>query len=231
MPHELDALQNALHYTFSNPRYLREALQHRSYVNESPQSDLNDNETLEFLGDAVLNLVVGHVLMQRYPQMKEGDLSRTRAQLVSEGRLAEVARAIDLGGYVRLGKGEAQTGGREKPSILSDTLEAVLAAVYLDGGYQAAFDVIASRLAFQFEAVGSAVADSDFKSRLQEYAQNHMKTMPVYRVVNARGPDHDKVFEVALQLQGLNVVGIGRSKKTAEQDAARQALQTLTDSS
>ncbi len=227
MPHELDALQNALDYTFRNPHHLREALQHRSFVNESPQSDLRDNETLEFLGDAVLNLVVGHVLMQRHPEMNEGDLSRTRAQLVSEVRLAEVARTIELGRFVKLGRGEIQTGGRKKPSILADTLEAVLAAVYLDGGYQAAFDVIASRLAFQFEDAGTAVADTDYKSRLQEYAQNHLQTMPVYRVVDARGPDHDKVFKVELMLQRSRVHGTGRSKKTAEQDAARQALQAL----
>ncbi|MDJ0803807.1 MAG: ribonuclease III [Desulfobacterales bacterium] len=227
MPHELDALQKALDYRFRNPHHLREALQHRSFVNESPQSDLRDNETLEFLGDAVLNLVVGHVLMQRHPEMNEGALSRTRAQLVSEVRLAEVARTIELGRFVKLGRGEIQTGGRKKPSILADTLEAVLAAVYLDGGYQAAFDVIASRLAFQFEDAGTAVADTDYKSRLQEYAQNHLQTMPVYRVVDARGPDHDKVFKVELLLQRSCVHGTGRSKKTAEQDAARQALQAL----
>lgn len=224
----LDNLQKAIGYTFRNPGHLQEALQHRSYVNENPAADLKDNETLEFLGDAVLNLVVGHVLMQRYPRMKEGDLSRTRAQLVSEVRLAEVARAINLGRYIRLGKGETQTGGREKPSILSDALEAVLAAVYLDGGYAAAFDVIASRLAFQFDAAGSTAADTDYKSRLQEYAQNHLKTKPTYRIVKASGPDHDKVFRVELELQGLRVQSTGRSKKIAEQNAAQEALQSLT---
>ncbi len=227
MPRELDALQKALGYRFRDLHFLREALQHRSFVNESPQDDLCDNETLEFLGDAVLNLVVGHVLMQEYPRMNEGDLSRTRAQLVSEVRLAEVARTIELGRFVKLGRGETRTGGREKPSILADTLEAVLAAVYLDGGYQAAFKVIASQLAFHFEDAGTAVADADYKSRLQEHAQNHLQTMPVYRVVEARGPDHDKVFKVELALQELRVHGTGRSKKTAEQDAARQALQAL----
>ncbi|MBL0715973.1 MAG: ribonuclease III [Desulfosarcina sp.] len=228
MHENLNALHKALNYTFKNPVRLQEALQHRSYVNESPEADLNDNETLEFLGDAVLNLVVAHVLMQRYPQMKEGDLSRTRARLVSETRLAEVARSIDLGRYVRLGKGEAQTGGRRKPSILADTLEALLAAVYLDGGYPAAFEVIASRLAFQFEAAGTTAEDTDFKSRLQEYVQNHLKTIPHYRIVEESGPDHDKTFKVALDLQGLQVRGSGRSKKMAEQHAACQALKTLT---
>jgi ribonuclease III len=226
-PADLKRLQRALGYTFRNPRHLLQALHHRSYANENPQNDLDDNETLEFLGDAVLNLVVGHVLMQRHPQMKEGDLSRTRAQLVSEGRLAEVARAIDLGRYVQLGKGETQTGGREKPSILSDTLEALLAAIYLDGGYEAARDVVASRLPFEFDAVGDAAADADCKSRLQEYAQNRLRTIPVYRVVEARGPDHDKTFKVALELPELRVLGSGRSKKTAEQDAACRALREL----
>ena len=224
---KLKNLQKALGYTFQKPGHLQKALQHRSYVNENPVPNLKDNETLEFLGDAVLNLVVGHVLMQRHPRMKEGDLSRTRAQLVSEIQLAEVARSIDLGRYIRLGKGETQTGGREKPSILADTLEAVLAAVYLDGGYAAAFDVIASRLAFAFDAAGTAAADTDYKSRLQEYAQNYLKTKPVYRVVDARGPDHDKIFRVELELQDLRVQSTGRSKKSAEQNAAREGLRAL----
>jgi ribonuclease III len=231
MTPELDTLQKALRYTFTKPLYLQQALQHRSYVNECPEDGMQDNETLEFLGDAVLNLVVGHVLMRRYPQMTEGDLSRTRAQLVSETRLAEVACAIDLGRYVKLGRGEEQTGGRRKPSILSDTLEALLAAVYLDGGYQAAFDVIASRLAFEFDTAGKAGADTDYKSRLQEYAQSRMHTTPNYRLVDAHGPDHDKTFTVTLELQELQVQGSGRSKKMAEQNAAGQALQILTGDS
>ena len=220
MSKDLEVLQKALGYTFKNPMHLQQALQHRSYVNESPDADLGDNETLEFLGDAVLNLVVSHVLMTSFPHKQEGDLSRTRAQLVSESRLAEVARSIDLGHHVRLGKGEAQTGGRRKPSILADTLEALLAAVYLDGGYPAAFEVIASRLAFHFEAAGSGATDTDYKSRLQEYAQN--------RIVEESGPDHAKTFSVELELQGLRVRGVGRSKKTAEQNAAGTALRTLT---
>jgi ribonuclease III len=230
MTPDLKNLQNALRYQFRNLEHLQQALQHRSFVNESPpNADFKDNETLEFLGDAVLNLVVGHVLMQRNPHMNEGDLSRTRALLVSEAQLAEVARSVDLGRYLLLGKGEMQTGGRDKPSILADTLEAVLAAVYLDGGYDAAYTVIASRLAFRFDTAGTAAADTDYKSRLQEYAQNHLKTTPDYRIVDASGPDHDKIFNVALELQELRFEGTGRSKKAAEQDAARQALQNLTD--
>ena len=228
MHNDLDMLQKTLGYTFKDLMHLQQALQHRSYVNESPDTDLEDNETLEFLGDAVLNLVVSHILMRSFPHKQEGDLSRTRAQLVSESRLAEVARSIDLGRYVCLGKGEAQSGGRQKPSILADTLEALLAAVYLDGGYPAAFDVIASRSAFQFEAVGSGAVDTDYKSRLQEYAQTHLKTIPQYRIVDESGPDHAKTFRVELELQGLRVRGVGRSKKTAEQNAAGTALQTLT---
>ena len=228
MYEDLDVLQKALGYTFKNPMQLQQALQHRSYVNENPHTALEDNETLEFLGDAVLNLVVSHVLMTSFPHKQEGDLSRTRAQLVSESRLAKVARSIDLGRHIRLGKGEAQTGGRGKPSILADTLEALLAAIYLDGGYPAAFEVIASRLAFHFEAAGSGAADTDYKSRLQEYAQTHLKMIPQYRIVEESGPDHAKTFSVELELQGLRVRGIGRSKKIAEQNAAGTALRTLT---
>ena len=227
---DLTALQAALGYTFRNPHHLHQALQHRSYANENPQGDLDDNETLEFLGDAVLNLAVGHVLMQRFPRMKEGDLSRTRAQLVSESHLAEVARAIDLGSYVKLGRGEDQTGGRQKPSILSDTLEALLAAIYLDGGFEAALNVIAQRLAFAFEAAGDTAADTDCKSRLQEYAQNHLRSMPVYRVVEAHGPDHDKTFHARLEVLGKCAVGVGKSKKAAEQDAARKIIELIDKS-
>jgi ribonuclease-3 len=221
-------LENALGYRFHNPRLLEEALRHRSYVNEHPQAGEGDNERLEFLGDAVLNLVVSHVLMQQYPDLAEGELSRTRAHLVNEGRLAQVARSLHLGPCIQLGRGEAQTGGQDKDSILSDTLEAVLAAVYLDGGFQAVFAVIDQRLAFRFEAVGPLEEMIDFKSRLQEHAQNQEKTVPVYRVVEETGPDHDKTFVVELTLKQLKTAGAGRSKKAAEQEAARRALKHLT---
>ena len=222
------ALEDALGYQFHNPRRLAEALRHRSYVNEHPQADIRDNERLEFLGDAVLNLVVSHMLMRQNPDLSEGDLSRARAHLVNESYLAQVARDLNLGTCIHLGRGEAQTGGHDKPSILSDTLEAILAAVYLDGGFEAAFEVIDRRLAFRLAAVETPTEIVDFKSRLQEHAQNQEKTVPSYRVVEESGPDHDKTFVVELCLKKLKTIGTGRSKKAAEQAAAQEALKQLT---
>lgn len=222
------ALEKSIAYGFQNPHLLEEALRHRSFVNEQPQTEGRDNERFEFLGDAVLNLVVSHVLMQTYPDMTEGDLSRARAHLVNETYLAQVARTLKLGPCIQLGHGEALTGGHDKPSILSDTLEAVLAAVYLDGGFQAAFDVIGTRLAFRFDTVGTPAAITDYKSRLQEHAQNQGTSVPAYRVVDESGPDHNKTFVVELTLKQLKTIGTGRNKRTAEQQAAREALKRLT---
>ena len=221
------ALEESLAYSFQNPPLLEEALRHRSFVNEHPQIEGRDNERFEFLGDAVLNLVVSHILMRTFPDMTEGDLSRARAHLVNETYLAQVARSLQLGPCIQLGRGEALTGGHDKPSILSDTLEAVLAAVYLDGGFQAAFDVIGTRLDFRFDTVGTRAEITDYKSRLQEYAQNQGPSVPVYRVVNESGPDHNKTFVVELTLKRLKTIGSGRNKRTAEQQAAREALKRL----
>lgn len=220
-------LESALDYRFRKRELLEEALRHRSFVNEHSQADLRDNERLEFLGDAVLNLTVGHLLMQTHPDLSEGDLSRTRARLVNETHLARQARDLRLGDHIQLGRGEAQTGGHDKDSILSDTLEAVLAAVYLDGGYEAAFDLIAHRFDLSFESIGAPEGLSDYKSRLQEHAQTFEKAIPVYRVVAESGPDHDKTFEIELTLNDTKTIGIGRNKKAAEQEAARKALEHL----
>lgn len=222
------AIEKSLAYRFKNLHLLEEALRHRSFVNEHPQTAGRDNEQLEFLGDAVLNLVVSHVLMQTFPDMAEGDLSRARAHLVNETYLAQVARTLQLGPCIQLGRGETLTGGDDKPSILSDTLEAVLAAVYLDGGFQAAFDVIATRLDFRFDTVGTPAEIADYKSRLQEHAQNQGQAVPVYRVVNESGPDHNKTFVVELTLKRLTTTGTGPNKRTAEQQAAREALKRLS---
>ncbi|MGD8883539.1 MAG: ribonuclease III domain-containing protein, partial [Desulfobacterales bacterium] len=134
-------IENKLEYEFRSKELLDEALRHSSFVNEQPDADLRDNERFEFLGDAVLNLIVGHILMERYPNLKEGDLSRIRANLVNESQLAIIARAIDLGAFIRLGKGEIQTHGSEKNSILAGAFEALIAAVYLDGGFKVAFKI------------------------------------------------------------------------------------------
>lgn len=229
--HTLDtkALESALDYRFKQPERIYEALRHRSFVNEQPEEDLVDNERLEFLGDAVLSLVVSHVLMERFPEMTEGDLSRTRAGLISEPQLAKLARSVELGSLIQLGKGENLSGGRDKSSILSDTFEAVVAAIYLDGGFQAVFDVITRRFRSMFDGIQSRDVYGDHKSRLQELAQTRHKTVPRYQVVEESGPDHDKTFCVELTLNGIRARGTGKSKKLAEQDAARKALELLTD--
>ena len=186
--------------------------------------ELEDNERLEFLGDAVLSLIAGDMLMQRFPDLKEGDLSRMRANLVNESRLSELARFIGLGAFIKLGKGELHTNGRGKNSILADTIEAVFAAIYLDGGFSAAFTIITNHLSPFLDSISKPDANWDYKSRLQELTQMTHKLIPSYEVVKETGPDHDKFFNVRLTLKDFSAEGVGKSKKVAEQDAARKAL-------
>jgi len=220
-------LTEKLNYTFQNESLLHEALNHSSYVNEQADSTLRDNERLEFLGDAVLNLVVGHILMDRYPGLREGELSRIRANLVNESQLAKVARGIDLGSHLRLGKGELQTNGREKNSILADAYEALIAAVYLDKGFKAAYKIIEISLSSALVSVTDSAANYDFKSQLQERVQMNHGSIPEYRIVKEVGPDHDKTFHVEVKVLKLLEQGTGKSKKMAEQSAAQKALEIL----
>ena len=220
-------LEKELDYTFTHPDFLDEALRHSSFVNEQADPDLRDNERLEFLGDAVLNLVIGHILMDRYPNLEEGELSRMRATLVNESRLAKISRSLGLGDYIHLGKGELQTNGRQKKSILADVFEAVIAAVYLDGGFDSAYRLIDLLFSSHVDTVAAKTADQDFKSRLQELAQTTRREIPVYQTVRESGPDHDKTFHVRLKIHGITTEGEGKSKKAAEQDAAKKALERL----
>jgi ribonuclease-3 len=223
----LSELTRKLNYEFKNTDLLVESLRHSSFVNEQLGTDLQDNERLEFLGDAVLNLVVGHILMQRYPELKEGDLSRMRANLVNESQLASIARGIDLGSYIQLGKGEVQSEGWNKQSILANTFEAVIAAVYIDGGFDAVFNIIDDHFLFLINSVTTPTANHDFKSQIQELVQMEYRSVPIYRVVHESGPDHDKTFRVQLKVGEVQAEGIGKSKKAAEQDAARKGLDIL----
>ena len=221
---EFDQLEKLLGYRFDRPELLERALTHRSYANEQrPQQAAPDNEKLEFLGDAVLDLVVGHHLMDSFPDLREGELSVTRAQVVSENGLSQVAAELGLGAFLRLGRGEERTGGRDKPSLLADAFEAVVAAVYLDGGFEAARDLALRLLASRMEAI-DASGFHDFKTRLQESAQAKLKATPEYRVVGEAGPDHDKTFEVAVVIKEREWArAVGKSKKAAEQRAAAMA--------
>jgi ribonuclease-3 len=220
---DFSELEAVLGYRFADRALLEQALRHASWCNEHVAAKLEDNERLEFLGDAVLDLVVGHQLMKRFPQLREGELSVTRAQVVSETGLSEVASALGIGAWLVLGRGEEKSGGRTKPSILADAFEAVVASVYLDGGFDAARDMVERVLASRIEHV-EFKGFYDFKTRLQETAQARLKSTPTYRVVSELGPDHDKRFVVAVTIGEEEWArAVGKSKKEAEQMAAAEA--------
>ncbi|TAL10949.1 MAG: ribonuclease III [Nitrospirae bacterium] len=224
----LDEIQRRLAYRFRQPRLLLEALTHRSYLNEARGSGEADNERLEFLGDAVLGLVVSEYLLHAFPGAAEGALSKLRARLVSEKTLARVANGIGLGEPLRLGRGETKTEGRSKPSILADALEAVIAGVYLDGGLGAATACVKAAFRDELASCDRSLAKGDPKTDLQELCQRDFGMLPQYRTVRATGPDHEKLFEVEILIRGDRYgVGTGKSKKDAEQAAARQALAQL----
>lgn len=227
MTENVERLFKKLQYRFTDIQLMEEALRHSSFVNEQSDGNLRDNERLEFLGDAVLNLCVGDILMRKYPDVNEGELSRMRANLVNESQLAAVARRIDLGDFVKLGRGETQTNGSEKNSILANSFEAIIAAVYLDGGFEAAFHMVTTHLEPLMDLLRSPEANQDHKSRLQELVQVSRQPVPGYEVIGESGPDHDKTFNVRLTLRDVTTKGVGRSKKLAEQDAARKALRKL----
>jgi ribonuclease III len=222
-------IEQRLQFEFNDKNLLQEALRHSSYVNELADPQLRDNERLEFLGDAVLNLIIGHILMKRYPDLNEGDLSRSRANLVNESRLAKIARSFDLGSFIQLGKGEIQTQGREKNSILADGFEALMAAVFLDGGFDKAYQIIEANFQPLIAHLDTSASNLDFKSQLQEKVQVDHGVMPDYSIIREDGPDHDKTFWVSLKVLDIDTQGSGKSKKAAEQDAARRALAILNE--
>ena len=226
----LRRLEDRLGYTFRNPELLVRAFCHSSYVNEQVDLSLTDNERLEFLGDAVLDLAISHLLMRHFEDATEGDLSKFRAMVVDEAGLYEVALLLGLGEYLLLGKGEEQSFGREKPSILADTTEALFGAIYLDSGFDRAMKIIDQLFSDLLERVGSEELVHDFKSLLQEYTQQACKTLPKYRLIKETGPAHDRSFQIALNLKGeILAQGEGRSKKEAEQNAARAAFFLLKE--
>lgn len=221
---EKQSLEQKLDYNFQNSRLLEEALTHPTFAHEHSDLEVDDNQRLEFLGDAVLNLVVGHLIMQRYPKAREGELTRMRANLVSETGLAMLAQNLGLGAHIRLGKGEQATQGQKKKSILADALEALIAALYLDGGGEKAFGTIEKLF---LPLLGKALTDP--KTDLQELAQKKFGVIPDYQVIAESGPDHDKTFIVKLHLQELVTTGEGKSKKVAEKKAAGNALKMLCE--
>jgi ribonuclease III len=225
----IEQLYERLGYAFRDPAFALLALTHTSYSNENPRAAPHHNERLEFLGDAVLDFVVSDLLMTRYPRLPEGDLSKMRAGLVSEAALAAIARELELGRHLRMGRGEEQSGGRDKDSILSNGLEALLAAVYLDSatehGLVAIQAVVQGLFAHRLEEAGQPRQLEDFKTELQELVQSRFKDTVRYVITQEAGPDHDKHFEAAVLFRDRELGrGSGRSKKQAEQNAARLAL-------
>jgi len=219
------ALEASLGHRFVRPERLAVALTHRS------TGDGAHNETLEFLGDAVLSLAVSDLLMRNFPAATEGDLSKMRASLVNAEELAQKARAMDLGRWLSVGKGEERSGGRAKEKILAAAYEAVLGAVYLDAGWEPARQVVEAHFAPGLAREPQAPGHRDYKTRLQELTQRVHREMPAYTLVEERGPDHEKQFVVELAVGGRVLGrGVGRSKKLAEQAAAMEALAALTSS-
>lgn len=220
----LTELQNNLGYTFRDVRLLEHALTHSSYANES-KSGVSSNERLEFLGDSVLSLVVAEYIFKNYRDLPEGDLTRIRANVVCETALCGFSRELGIGDFLKLGKGESRGGGKDRPSILADAFEAVLAAMYLDGGYEVAQKHV---LRFVIPLFEKDLEPTDYKTLLQEIIQKNPEERLTYAVTGECGPDHDKKFSVEVLLNS-NVIGtgVGHSKKAAEQAAAKQALELM----
>lgn len=221
MRQELEVLQQRIQYTFNNIEYLHRALSHSSYVNER-QDEHQSNERLEFLGDSVLGLVTAEYYYSQFKAYPEGDLTKLRAAMVCEKSLCRFAKELHLGDYLLLGKGELCTGGRERPSILADAFEALIAAIYLDGGMEEARRFV---LGFVEKAAGTPGPFQDYKTKLQEIIQKNPEESVEYVHIGESGPDHDKRFTVEVHINS-NVIGkgVGKSKKLAEQEAAREAL-------
>ncbi len=219
-------MSSFLNYLFKSEELLEQALTHKSFINESGRKHLPHNEKLEFLGDAVLDLVLSEFLMEVFPNDDEGDLSKKRASLVNETVLAQIAFGLDLSNQLRLGKGEILSNGKEKPRLLASAFEALLGAVFLDGGFESVRSVVReSYQALVSQMNPTESFELDYKTRLQETSQAEVKETPGYEVTGEVGPSHNPQFEVTLTLQGQVISkGLGRSKKIAEQDAARRAL-------
>ncbi len=228
---QLGSLQDRIKFKFSDIKLLNKALTHRSYANENNKA-LMHNERLEFLGDSVLDILVSDYLVYKYDGFAEGTLSKIRAAVVNETCLAKLAKNIKLGDYLLLGRGEDLSGGREKASILADTFEALAGAVFCDGRFDAASNIFLPLLIDEITKTAQSWSFRDFKSDLQEYTQNKLVCIPSYKVVREIGPDHAKKFEVVVMIKNeIEGKGCGRSKKEAEQAAAKMAMKNYSDKS
>ena len=230
----LEELQERIRYQFGDTRLLIQSLTHVSYGHENLQDKslaYRDNERLELLGDAVLDLVISDLLLESFPDAAEGQLSKMRAAVVNERTLYEISKSISLSNLLRLGKGEQRTGGADKPSILSSAFEALIAAIYIDGGFNAVYPVVRYMFAPLFKAENCPISFQDHKTNLQEQVQSRFRMTPTHHLIGATGPDHAKVFEVEVRIKDhLLAKSSGPSKKEAEQNAAKEALLQIPES-
>lgn len=224
-------LSKVLGYQFQQTDLFLQAITHKSFSNDSKDLSSLHNEKLEFLGDAVLELSITHLLFNQYSEDSEGDLSKKRASLVNEEVLAALAVELDLPTLIRLGKGETQTGGSAKPRLLASALEALIGAVYLDSGFDEAKNFVAQMYSERIATLADQLSyKKDYKTRLQEVIQKKLKTIPLYRLIKTEGPEHQKSFFVQLVIDGEEVSqGQGKNKKEAEQEAAKKALVDLKE--
>lgn len=224
----IQLLEKIIGEPLKEPKRIDNAFIHRSYTNEFQRNSTETNERLEFLGDAVLDMVVTEELMKKFPTDSEGTLSKFRSMLVNEKTLAIVSKNISIGNYLKLGKGEELSKGRDKPSILSDTFEAVVGAIYLSNGMKASSTFILHVLGHLIDKVGAQIHKQDYKTTLQEMSQSLLKTIPRYQIAFQEGPDHSRTFETeVLILDQVMGRGKGRSKKESEQLAAKAAIEKL----
>ena len=217
--------EKTIGYTFNDPKILETALTHSSYTKEFGRSDVEDNERLEYLGDAFFDAIIGEALFRKMPDQQEGTLTKKRALIVCEGSLADVGRRIGVGARLRIGKGEEKTGGREKTSIIAGATEAGIGAVFLDGGYEEARSVVLGLFDDHIKSAAESVETGDYKSRLQELCQIHGPANIEYSLDREEGPSHDKTFYMTVFIDGQAAgTGSGKSKKEAGQNAAKDAL-------
>ncbi|GBD97150.1 MAG TPA: ribonuclease III [Nitrospirae bacterium] len=226
----LTGLENSIGYTFKKKSLLKEALTHKSYAHEKSRESILFNERLEFLGDAVLELIVSENLFSAHSEYTEADLSKIKAYVVQESTLAQTAKDLDIGAYLCLGKGEEITGGRKKPSLLADAFEALLAAIYLDGGYKKAKKFVLDHLMNKIEEIEANRHIFDFKTKLQEIAQAQFGVLPRYIIHKEEGPEHKKTFEVKVFIKDDFLgSGKGKTKKAAAQKAAGEGLKKIEE--
>jgi len=221
----MKALQKHIGYVFKNESLLKLALTHSSYANENKFEDVDYNERLEFLGDSVLGVIISRYVFEKYPEYREGELTKTRSKMVCESTLAECAKAIDLGQHMFFGKGEALTGGRTRKSILADAFEALLAAIYLDSNFETVEKMIFKLMQEKIDMAEAGLIVDDYKTYLQELVQVKKENRIKYELMDESGPDHQKIFITAVKLNQKTIgTGEGSSKKESEQEAAKNAL-------